>query len=132
VVGIARPCSRPICSPCSGPGGRTAGNKASCGPADCCSPAKPISTQQLSRVVEAAGLTKHVSPHTLRHSFAAHLLEDGVDIRVIQVLLGHAKLDNTALYARAATKTVRTVTSPLDKIMARIAQGDSPGVSPGG
>ena len=99
-------------------------------------PAKPITTRQLSRVVEAAAaaaeLTKHVSPHTLRHSFATHLLEDGVDIRVIQVLLGHAKLDNTALYARVATKTVRTVTSPLDKIMARIAQGDSPGASPGG
>ncbi len=93
-------------------------------------PVKPISTRQLSRVVEAAAeaaeLTKHVSPHTLRHSFATHLLEDGVDIRVIQVLLGHAKLDNTALYARVATKTVRTVTSPLDKIMARIAQGARP------
>ena len=99
-------------------------------------PAKPITTRQLSRVVEAAaaaaGLTKHVSLHTLRHSFATHLLKDGVDIRAIQVLLGHAKLDNTALYARVATKTVCTVTSPLDKIMARIAQGDSPGASPGG
>ena len=87
-------------------------------------PAKPITTRQLSRVVEAAaeaaGLTKRVSPHTLRHSFATHLLEDGVDIRVIQVLLGHAKLDNTALYTRVATKVVRTVTSPLDKITARI------------
>ncbi len=103
-------------------------------------PAKPITTRQLSRVVEAAadaaGLTKRVSPHTLRHSFApcasfhvlrtrnlccsAHLLEDGVDIRVIQVLLGHAKLDNTALYTRVATKIVRTVTSPLDRITAQI------------
>ena len=96
----------------------------------------PITTRQLSRVVEAAtaaaGLTKHVSPHTLRHSFAAHLLEDGVDIRVIQVLLGHTKLDDTALYARVTTWTVRTMTSPLDKIMARIAQGDSPAASPGG
>ena len=99
-------------------------------------PTKPITTRQLSRVVEgaalAAGLTKNVSPHTLRHSFATHLLEDGTDIRVIQVLLGHAKLDNTALYTRVATKTVRTVTSPLDKIMARIEPSHSSGASPGG
>ncbi len=96
-------------------------------------PAKPITTRQLSRVVEAAaeaaGLTKNVSPHTLRHSFATHLLEDGTDIRVIQVLLGHA---NTALYTRVATKTVRAVISPLDKIMARIKPGENVGASPGG
>ena len=99
-------------------------------------PAKPITTRQLSRVVEtaalAAGLTKNVSPHTLRHSFATHLLEDGTDIRVIQVLLGHVKLDNTALYTRVATKTVRTVTSPLDKIMGQIDGRTSEGASPGG
>ena len=99
-------------------------------------PARPITTRQLSRVVEAAaiaaGLSKNVSPPTLRHSFATHLLDDGVDIRVIQVLLGHAKLDNTALYARVATKTVRTVTSPLDKIMARVAPSESAGASSGG
>lgn len=99
-------------------------------------PARPITTRQLSRVVEgaaeAAGLTKHVSPHTLRHSFATHLLEDGTDIRVIQVLLGHAKLDNTALYARVATKTVRTVTSPLDEIMAQIGGRNAQEASPGG
>ena len=89
-------------------------------------PVKPISTRQLSRVVEdaarAAGIAKRVSPHALRHSFATHLLEDGVDIRVIQVLLGHAKLDNTALYTKVATRTVRTVTSPLDKIAALIGE----------
>lgn len=83
-------------------------------------PANPITTRQLSRIVEEAarkgGLAKRVSPHTLRHSFATHLLEDGVDIRVIQVLLGHAKLNNTALYTRVATRVVRAVTSPLDKI----------------
>ena len=99
-------------------------------------PAKPITTRQLSRVVEAAaeaaGLTKRVSPHTLRHSFATHLLEDGVDIRVIQVLLGHAKLDNTALYTRVATKIVRTVTSPLDKITAQIGMPIGGRASPGG
>ena len=81
---------------------------------------KPISTRQLHRIVveaaHAAEITKRVGPHTLRHSFATHLLEDGVDIRVIQVLLGHAKLDNTAFYTKVATRTVRTVTSPLDKL----------------
>ena len=99
-------------------------------------PANAITTRQLGRVVEAAaeaaGLTKHVSPHTLRHSFATHLLEDGVDIRVIQVLLGHAKLDNTALYTRVATKMVRTVTSPLDKIAARIGLPATEGATASG
>ncbi|MFN9073326.1 MAG: tyrosine-type recombinase/integrase, partial [Hyphomonadaceae bacterium] len=87
-----------------------------------------ISTRQLARVVEAAarraGLAKRVSPHTLRHSFATHLLEDGVDIRVIQVLLGHAKLENTALYTQVATRTVRTIISPLDKVLASIGGPD--------
>jgi len=85
-------------------------------------PTKPISTRQLHRVVveaaRAAGLTKHAGPHPLRHSFATHLLEDGVDICVIQVLLGHSKLENTALYTKVATRTVRAVISPLDKVMA--------------
>ena len=81
---------------------------------------KPISTRQLYRIVveaaQATDIAKRVGPHTLRHSFATHLLEDGTDIRIIQVLLGHAKLNSTALYAKVATKTVRTVTSPLDKL----------------
>ena len=81
---------------------------------------KPISTRQLHRIVveaaQAAGITKRVSPHTLRHSFATHLLEDGTDIRIIQALLGHAKLENTAFYTKVATRTVRAVTSPLDKL----------------
>lgn len=81
---------------------------------------KPISTRQLHRIVvdaaRAAGIAKRVCPHTLRHSFATHLLEDGVDIRIIQALLGHAKLENTAFYTKVATRTVRAVTSPLDKL----------------
>ena len=81
-------------------------------------PVEPLSARQLGRAVhaaaEAAGIKKRVSPHTLRHSFATHLLEQGVDIRVIQMLLGHAKLDTTALYTRVATTTIRAVTSPLE------------------
>jgi site-specific recombinase XerD len=81
---------------------------------------KPISTRQLYRIVveaaQAAEIAKRVGPHTLRHSFATHLLEDGVDIRVIQALLGHAKLENTAFYTKVAARTVRAVTSPLDRL----------------
>jgi integrase/recombinase XerD len=92
---------------------------------------KPISTRQLHRIVveaaHAAGIVKRVGPHTLRHSFATHLLEDGVDIRVIQALLGHAKLENTAFYTKVATRTVRTVTSPLDKLAMVRAEGVVPG-----
>jgi site-specific recombinase XerD len=83
-------------------------------------PIKPLSTRQLNRAVHEAackaGIDKRVSPHTLRHSFATHLLEEQVDIRVIQVLLGHAKLETTAIYTRVATRTIRAVTSPLDKL----------------
>ena len=90
---------------------------------------EPISTRQLNRAgheaAETAGIRKRVSPHTLRHSFATHLLEQDVDIRVIQVLLGHAKLDTTALYARVATKTIRAVTSPIEALKL-LMEGQSP------
>ena len=81
---------------------------------------KHLSTRQISRLFKqaarAAGITKPVTLHTLRHSFATHLLERGVDIRVIQALLGHSKLTTTARYASVATGMIAAVDSPLDDL----------------
>ena len=83
-------------------------------------PIQPVSARHIYRVVretaEAIGIEKRVGPHTLRHSFATHMLEQGVDIRVIQVMLGHTKLDTTARYVHVASRILRDVTSPLDKL----------------
>ena len=83
-------------------------------------PIDPLSTRQLSRVIHAAAETaqidKRVTMHTLRHSFATHLLEQKVDIRVIQILLGHKKLETTALYAQVATNLLREVVSPIETL----------------
>ena len=66
--------------------------------------------------VTATGLSKRVTVHTLRHSFATHLLENGTDIRIIQVLLGHAHLSSTAHYTQVSNKTICSTTSPLDRL----------------
>ena len=85
-------------------------------------PIESLSTRQLNRAVHAAAqaaqIDKRVAMHTLRHSFATHLLEQKVDIRVIQVLLGHKKLETTALYTQVATEILRQVISPLETLRA--------------
>jgi site-specific recombinase XerD len=68
----------------------------------------------------AASLSKPVTVHTLRHTFATHLLENGVDVRVIQVLLEHANLASTARYTQVATKTISAPPSPLDRLQLQV------------
>jgi site-specific recombinase XerD len=84
---------------------------------------RPLTTRQFARLfqeaVKKAGITKPVTLHSLRHSFATHLLERGVDIRVIQALLGHDKLETTARYTRVATGMISAVDSPLDDLGTR-------------
>jgi hypothetical protein len=81
---------------------------------------RPITTRHLNRLfheaANAAGIRKGVTLHTLRHSFATHLLEQQTNIRTIQALLGHTKLDTTARYAHVATGMISAVESPLDRL----------------
>ena len=87
-------------------------------------PVNPISARQLNRLFhqacDNAGIDKSVTLHSLRHSFATHLLESGVDIRVIQVLLGHEKLTTTARYAQVASTTLREITGPLEYLSLKL------------
>ncbi|WP_226471378.1 tyrosine-type recombinase/integrase [Dechloromonas denitrificans] len=83
-------------------------------------PVLPLSARQLNRAIHTAaaeaGIEKRISMHSLRHAFATHLLEQKVDIRLIQVLLGHKKLETTALYVQVATDILREVVSPLERL----------------
>ena len=94
----------------------------------------PMTTRQFHRIcvqaAKRAGLPNWVGPHTLRHSFATHLLENNIDVRVIQVLLGHAQLDTTARYTQVATNVIRRVMSPIDRLMPLDAPPTPPMESP--
>src|SRR5712664_780165 len=105
-------------------------------------PLLPLTTRQFNRAVHAAAdraaIKKRVTPHTLRHSFATHLLEEKTDVRLIQVLLGHARLDTTALYAQVATNVIRAVMSvgsahaaDIGEEAAGISHGDHGSSRPG-
>ena len=81
---------------------------------------KPLTPNNVQKIVDRAareaGIGKKVSPHTLRHCFATHLLESGVGIRQIQELLGHANLQTTQIYTKVSTEELKKIKSPLDNI----------------
>lgn len=90
-------------------------------------PGRPISIRAVQYACHearrASGLGKHVTVHTLHHSFATHLLEAGADLRTIQVLLGHRSLQTTAIYTHVSTATLAAIHSPLDRLDPRTATG---------
>lgn len=81
---------------------------------------KPLTTRNVQKIVkrlrERAHIQKKITPHTLRHSFATHLLEDGTDIRLIQILLGHASLNTTQIYTHVSTEQLKKIQNPLDSL----------------
>jgi site-specific recombinase XerD len=84
-------------------------------------PKGKLSTRNLQKIVQKAtikaGINKDVHPHTLRHSFATHLLENGTDIRHIQILLGHSSISTTELYSHVSTQNIKKIKSPIDSLM---------------
>jgi len=93
-----------------------------------CKPDQPISPRTVEKVCKqaaaAAGLSESVSMHTLRHSFATHLLEAGTDLRTIQILLGHSNFSTTARYLHVSTAALKSTRSPLDDL--DLSPGDNP------
>ncbi len=81
---------------------------------------KPLTTRNVQKIIkrlrEKTGIQKKITPHTMRHSFATHLLEAGTDIRYIQSLLGHSSLNTTQMYAHVSTTELKKIISPLDKL----------------
>lgn len=81
---------------------------------------KPLTTRDIQKIIkraaQRAGIQKRVTPHTLRHSYATHLLEQGTDIRVIQTLLGHENLNTTQIYTHISTEAIKKVKNPLDSL----------------